>query len=67
MNPPQTLIFCVLPLAANEGQVAGLQGVPGRLPTVYRLPGESAKQLMRRALSMATAGPAFYVSPILKG
>lgn len=67
MKPSQTFEMYVLPHAQHEGQIVGLRAVPGRLPEVHRLPGESAHQLTRRALLMAAPGPSFHVTPILKG
>lgn len=67
MKPEQHFHMYVLPYARHDSQIVGLRAVPGRLPDVHRLPGETAHQLTRRALLMAAPGPSFCVEPILKG
>lgn len=54
----------VLVAARDPAQVIGLQAVPGRLPRMDLLPGETVDQLLRRAAAVATAGPDFWVQPI---
>lgn len=54
----------VLVAAAQPAQVIGLQAVPGRLPRMDLLPGETVNQLLRRAATVATDGPDFWVQPI---
>ena len=57
----------VIATASRDDQIAGLQAVPGRLPEVWRLPGEPLRTMLRRALREATPGPSFWCAPILRG
>lgn len=56
--------LCVWVAARDATQVIGLQAVPGRLPRMDLLPGETVDQLLRRAAVVATDGPDFWVLPI---
>ena len=56
----------VIPLHRPEADLIGLQAVPGRMPQVLRLPGESFKALTRRALHSVTGRGVLLVSPLFK-
>ena len=57
----------VVPTTADDADVIGFREVPGRLPAVHRLPGETIAQLIRRALAMATGHGPFLAYPAIKG
>ncbi|MCX7692669.1 hypothetical protein Tther_02536 [Tepidimonas thermarum] len=62
----ESLELYVLPLASHDAEIAGLEAVPGRLPEIWRLPGEPLRTMLRRALREATPGPSFWCSPIIR-
>jgi hypothetical protein len=67
MSNPKRIEMMVVPTTAADSDVIGFHPVPGRLPAVHRLPGESVAQLIRRALAMATGAGPFLAYPATKG
>ena len=56
----------VIPPHRPEADLIGLQAVPGRMPQVLRLPGESFKALTQRALHSVTGHGVLLVYPIFR-
>ena len=48
MRPPEVALT-ILRCAAHDDQIVGIHGIPGRLPELRRLPGESVMGLCLRA------------------
>ena len=56
----------LVPPHRPDAELIGLQAVPGRMPTVMRLPGEDLKALMQRALHYVTGCGPLLVYPLFQ-
>ena len=57
---PRKVRLTVIP--SGDGIPIGLHAVPGRLPEVRLLPGETWVQMIDRASGMVTPGPDFWTT-----
>lgn len=63
---PDPCEMLVVPPHRPDVDLIGLQAVPGRMPEVLRLPGESLKAMTRRALHSVTGRGAVLVFPLYR-
>ena len=63
---PEPCEMLLIPPHRPDADLIGLQAVPGRMPQVLRLPGESPKALVQRALHSVTGRGVLLVYPLFK-
>ena len=56
----------LIPMHRPNTDLIGLQAVPGRMPEVLRLPGETPQALVKRALHTVTGRGVLLVYPLFK-
>lgn len=63
---PEPCEMLLIPPHRPDADLIGLQAVPGRMPEVLRLPGESPKALVKRALHSVTGRGPLLVYPLYR-
>lgn len=63
---PEPCEMLLIPPHRPDADLIGLQAVPGRMPEVLRLPGETPKALVKRALHSVTGRGPLLVYPLFR-